>query len=1413
MAYGQVIDVSDLYATNDYFFPQFEYLGENANLPHFRISSLVEDHEGYLWIGTKDGGLIKYDGHNFSSFELDPNNPFSLSSNDVFFVFEDSRNMLWVGTDNGLDYYHPIRRQFIKLKLVTTGDSLVVPRNISCIAETNNGNLLIGTNIGIFEVTNVHDSNFLKQNTPVINHSSAQVNINQILLQPEDPLVASIIIKDIIYDTNGHLWILSEKELGYINYLDYSIIQNEKKHGYKADGSYQSVTDTDEGSKLFIDNNGVICVNTVTGLVCVSTDDTLIQIDSILYKDNTESIDSFIKTSRPGSKYWVGHFSNNLQLFDVESKMFFPLTFETHHRDNIHDNGISIFHRTSSNVIFLGTSWGGLYKFNPNSILSSFHPKLQTIHQNQKDNLRHVYEDSKGYIWMIARDLYRCDRYTGEVISTYNEKFFNHDWSYVNNIIEDKNGRFWIGMESRGLFYLDIENTSKTNNYDNWKSNYHNVINNKTITALYESDDGMIWAGTIYRDIDSAKIYTELFKMDLEGKIAARYPIKKCLLRNGNETDQFINQIYIDDDNIWLATGFGLAKLNEHTNEIQLYSNNYNDEFILGNNKILAVCPDPYHPDSILWLGSANRGLLCYDINNNLFYSAKKSVEIETNHIASILNDNLGNLWLGTDKGISKVVLDKNGGIISHIINFNTSDGLITSDFTNYYGPNAVSTTHNRLIFTGPRGFNIIEPENIKDDSNIPILHITDFTINHKPANFGQAGSPLKKSISLTKEIDLSYDKNTLGFEITALDFKSPEQLSYAFKLSNYDNEWVYNNEKRTIQYTKLPSGKYNLIIKVATRDGVWSDDIVGLKIQIGSPWWANVYAYIIYTLIFIGGVLFVDKFQRKRHNINTRIRINQLETDKLKELDLMKSRFFANISHEFKTPLTLILNPVDDMLTKQDFGESRNSLLMIKRNAKRLQKYITEILELSKLDANRLKLFVRELDIVEFLKYQIASFESLAFQKNISINLISPENEIICYLDPEKLNTIISNLLSNAIKFTPNGGKVEIELSGCLCYQHEHCTQKKGCLVITIKDNGKGIAQSKVQFIFDRYFKGIHETEYNKSGTGLGLALVRELVSLHHGTINVDSVENKFTKFQIHFPMDRNHIDPDELVKTERYKIGEDFGDEPILLHEVLDEENTEFSELNSKIILIIEDNKDMRTLISGGLKRKFKIFLAKDGEEGIKMAIETSPDLIICDVMMPKKDGFEVVKTLKLNELTSHIPIILLTAKSLLSDKLTGLSTGADDYLIKPFYPKELKVRVNNLLDQRDKLRDKFSRLNILKLDNLPNKPIDQIFLEKIVKHIELHLSDENFGVQTILEDLSISRTQLHRKLKAILNQSANELIQSIRLQKASEMLKNKVGTVSEICYLVGFTSPPYFTRLFKQHFGHNPTEHTGS
>ena len=526
-----------------------------------------------------------------------------------------------------------------------------------------------------------------------------------------------------------------------------------------------------------------------------------------------------------------------------------------------------------------------------------------------------------------------------------------------------------------------------------------------------------------------------------------------------------------------------------------------------------------------------------------------------------------------------------------------------------------------------------------------------------------------------------------------------------------------------------------------------------------------------------------------------------RLETIKLQELDRLKANFFTNLSHEFRTPLTLILGPAEKISSQTSSNVIKDSEV-IKRNSQRLLQLVNQLLDLSRLEAGKMKLEVSEQNIIQLLKGSFLSFASLAERKKITFKFNTSVENLNIYIDEDKVEKVIDNLLSNAFKFTPAGGRVELKVSKNVEYVN-----------ISIEDTGIGIPKEKISKIFDRFYQvdGTHKREYE--GTGIGLALSKELIELHKGKIVVGSVEGKGTTITISMPLGKKYYTAEEICKpVENEKTNSDFISESILFEETWNEKFNvnAIIETEKPLLLLVEDNSDVRTYIRENLEKEYTILEAVNGEEGQKKSIEQIPDLIISDVMMPKMDGFELCEKLKTDERTSHIPVILLTAKATSKDKITGYETGADDYIMKPFDVKELRVRVKNLIDQRKKLREHFLQEGIFSLDSKDITSIDRKFFERAIKIINEHLSDLSFGVESFASELSIGRTTLYKKLIAIVGEPPSDFIKRIRLSKANELIKIKSGNISEIALEVGFNNPAYFSECFKKQFGVTPSKY---
>ena len=581
----------------------------------------------------------------------------------------------------------------------------------------------------------------------------------------------------------------------------------------------------------------------------------------------------------------------------------------------------------------------------------------------------------------------------------------------------------------------------------------------------------------------------------------------------------------------------------------------------------------------------------------------------------------------------------------------------------------------------------------------------------------------------------------------------------------------------------------------------------------------------MLYLLGFFGVLYGGRRFEINRQQLKHQAELKHVEAEKLKELDNVKSDFFANISHEFRTPLTLILGPTEQLMEEATEG-GKKKLALIRRNAQRLLRLINELLDLSKLESGKAQLQASPGNFITFLKGVVMSFESWARGQGIDFKYeVEQPVEEVCrhaYFDKAKMETIFFNLLSNALKFTPEGGSVECGIRIAECEKSIFSKRQSAILKtelmefveIWVKNTGVGISQDALPQIFDRFSQADTSSTRAFEGTGIGLALVKELVELHYGAITVTSQEGKGTLFSIFMPLGKEHLLPNEITTepvvahNAPIAIDQDAGapsssvplpgESPVAAH----------SEL--PIILIIEDNADVRAYIRELLETEYAILEAGDGEAGIAQAVEAIPDLVISDVMMPKKDGFEVCRILKTDERTSHIPVILLTAKAQEEEKLTGLETGADAYVLKPFRQKELVVRVRKLIEMRHKLRARFSKLTVIKPSEVEATSMDRAFLERVIEIIDTRFDDDTLNVEALAKEVAMSVSQVNRKPKALIDQPAGQMIRSMRLQRAADLLKKNTGTVAEICYAVGFSDQANFTRSCKKQCGCSPSDY---
>ncbi|HVO73133.1 MAG TPA: ATP-binding protein, partial [Ignavibacteriaceae bacterium] len=751
------------------------------------------------------------------------------------------------------------------------------------------------------------------------------------------------------------------------------------------------------------------------------------------------------------------------------------------------------------------------------------------------------------------------------------------------------------------------------------------------------------------------------------------------------------------------------------------------------------------------------------------------------------------------------------------------SDGLIGKDFKN-----AAFRTPNDLMFFGSNaGLNVFDPKGIRQSDYFPHIYITGFQIFNQPVPVGKE-SPLKTNITQAKEILLSYNQNVFSFQFSSLDYNSPQSNQYAYMMEGFDDDWIFSGSRRFVTYTNLDPGKYIFKVKATNSDGIWSKNEASLKVIIIPPWWKTAWAYSLYIFLIIAGVLGIRKFQINRAELRNELKMSEFEAKKHQELENLKSRFFANLSHEFRTPLMLIKGPVEQLLSSklpQKLSENRRlaaedeieQLKMVRRNAQKLQELIDQLLELSQLEASSIPLKARQENLITLLHGMVSGFELLANQKNIKLVFHAGADTICAWVDNDKLEKIINNLLSNAFKFTQPGGTVAV-----LVQQNEKTEEAE----IKITDTGIGIPDDHLNKIFNRFYQVDDSSRREFGGSGIGLSLVKELVDLHKWKISVRSEPGKGTEFSIKIPLSNSYLEEEEKIFEIQPGITGPKKNESGL-NQILQEKSSDYAagkilseNINNlagiskdssgrPLILIVEDSDDVRKYLIDILKSVYNLAEAENGEEGLRLTIEKMPDLILSDVMMPKMDGMEFCHRIKSNWETSHIPVIMLTAKASTENRLEGLETGADDYLTKPFDTKELYIRIRNLLEQHRRLREKFSKDINISAGTLAVNKADNEFLRKAFAVTEKNVSNADFNSEMFASEMYVSRSQLHRKLIAVTGEAPGEFIRSIRLKFAARLLLEKNLSVTQIALEVGFSSPSHFTKAFQLQFGCLPSE----
>jgi signal transduction histidine kinase/DNA-binding response OmpR family regulator len=834
---------------------------------------------------------------------------------------------------------------------------------------------------------------------------------------------------------------------------------------------------------------------------------------------------------------------------------------------------------------------------------------------------------------------------------------------------------------------------------------------------------------------------------------------------------------------MWIGTGYGLDVLEKQTGRFVHYLNDIKDTTTISNNSILSILEDTR---GLIWVGT-HGGLNLFDKSTKTFRTFQEKDGLPSNSILTILEDNAHNLWMGTTNGLSKLTVEKDthGQYKFSFRNYDESDGLQGKAFNEN---SAIRLSTGELMFGGSSGFNIFNPADISINQIRPKVLLTDFQVFNESVKIAdeRAGNKpvLAKSITAIDQIILQHADNVFSLEFAALNFFHPEKSKYQFMLEGFNKNWLTTDaSQRKVTYTNLDPGEYTFKVRAANNDGVWNDTPATVKITVLPPFWKSNIAFVLYSIFIIGALLLARWLILTKERMNYRIQQERQEAQRMHELDMMKIRFFTNVSHEFRTPLTLILTPLERMLNEASDADQKNQFQLIYRNARRLLNLVNQLLDFRKMEVQEIKLNSSEGDIVKFIRELVYSFSDLSEKKNISFSFTSSVQSLETLFDQDKLEKILFNLLSNAFKFTPEGGSVSVLMN---------LKKEDGNAFIELKvsDTGIGIPPDKHEKIFERFFQNDLPRSMVNQGSGIGLSITKEFVKIHGGTINVESEPGKGSTFTVLLPIKeiKSHHEAeavDMISLAEAEPVSEVSPDE------------------KRPVLLLVEDNEDFRFYLKDNLKQQYAIIEASNGKQALQKALASIPDLIVSDVMMPEMNGIEFCKKVKADPHTSHIPVILLTARTAEEQKLEGFHSGANDYITKPFSFEILQSRIKNLIAQREVFQKMFVKHLDIKASDVAITSLDEKLITNAIKVVENQISNPDFSVEELARELGMSRVHLYKKLSSLTGKSPIEFIRTIRLQRAAQLLEKSQLTVSEVAYQVGFNNPKYFTKYFKDQF----------
>jgi signal transduction histidine kinase/ligand-binding sensor domain-containing protein/DNA-binding response OmpR family regulator len=1349
----------------------FAHLDIHNGLSHNQVNCIFKDSRGFMWFGTMSG-LNRYDGYTFKVFRHDPDDSSSINDSYINSIKEDHQGRLWINTRTGLNIYNPETETFSD-RIADYLAGMGLPSDaVYDIYRDREGMLWL-----------------MQPDHGILRYDPVSHSVIKLLHNTSDS--GSIVSNDIsafVQDQKGDFWAITHNGIlqqidgtSYrLVYKDFRIYREKGEHWL----DYQLFIDKDNDVWIYASNysSGIYLMKTRSNdLRLMSTEPGWVRLNNNTIKGIVQDKDGLV---------WIGTDHGGINLINKRTSSIEYLVSNPFDSRSLNQNSITSLFRDDVGIIWAGTYKKGLNYYHPDIVRFGLIKQQATNPSHYRyDDVNTFCEDDQGNLWIGTNG-------GGLIYFNRKSKTFTHyqhdpanSLSLGNDVIIslciDRNQRLWIGTFYGGLDYFDGR---KFHHYRHRPADPESLADDR-VWELYEDAGNRFWVGTLGGGLDLLDAATGKFR---------HYNSHDA---NSVGSD-FIFSIKEDrKNNLWIGTADGISILDKQSGIFRHIRQIPGDSAGLSNNNVTGIVCDSR---GWIWVGT-REGLNLYNPQHSSFVKIDRSGGLADNTILSILEDNAGNLWMATAHGLSNMVIGSRSSpdsLVYSIQNYDEFDGLQGKEFNERA---ACKTGKGELLFGGAQGFNIFRPRDINLNRREPQIVFTGLDIYDTPVKVNEKINGrviLKRSIASTREIVLKSGEKMFSLEFAALDYFQPEKNHYKYRLEGFNSDWMESDAAlRKATYTNLNPGSYVFRVIASNNDGIWNETGARLAITVLPPFWKSRTAFVIYFLV-VTWLLFLLRFViLKRERMKFRVQQEKQEAERRHEIDMLKIKFITNISHEFRTPLSLIITPMEKILRNTDRPELHHQLSFIYRNAMRLLNLVNQLLDFRRLEFQQLKLYPSLGDIVAFAREITGSFSDLAEKKNITLRFESQMESLQTLFDHDKVEKIIFNLLSNAFKFTPEKGKITVTLSH---RPNKGSTDGKGdppqaWMVINVADTGIGIPKEKQEKVFEPFFQADNSPMLINQGTGIGLSLVSEFVKLHKGKITLESEVGTGSCFTVMLPATLESVWT-ETIPADALAVMGKSGTAPDTVRDRKDRQT----------VLIVEDNDDFLFYLKDNLKARYTILEASDGIAGLKLARDRTPDLIVSDIMMPGMDGIELCRAIRNDKRISHIPVILLTARTSDAQRMEGFETGADEYITKPFSFEILESRIKNLIHQRETVRNSFRKRFELTPSEIQITSLDEKLIQKAMTIVENNMANPGFSVDRLAKEIGMSRVHLYKKLTSLTGKSPIEFIRIIRLKRAARLLEKSQMSISEIAYQVGFNNPKYFARYFREEYRMLPSEY---